>query len=76
MSLFNQKRPDEKVRAEQPNQAVKAAPDRPHAAARRPQRAAAIFTKSYMEPETDDSLSEFEHPAVSKTDLPVLSNQV
>ncbi|XP_077939847.1 uncharacterized protein sycp2 isoform X6 [Gasterosteus aculeatus] len=72
---LSKKRPDEKVRAEQPNQAVKAAPDRPHAAARRPQRAAAIFTKSYMEPETDDSLSEFEHPAVSKTDLPVLSNQ-
>ncbi|KAM8864625.1 uncharacterized protein sycp2 [Spinachia spinachia] len=62
----SQKRPDEKVIVEQPNQVVKAAPVRAHAASRRPQRAAAISTKSYMEPDTDDSLSESEHPAVSK----------
>ncbi|XP_037336951.2 synaptonemal complex protein 2 [Pungitius pungitius] len=63
---LSKKRPEEKVKAEQPKQAVKAAPDRPLAAGRRPQRAAAIATKNYMEPDTDDSLSEFEHPAVSK----------
>ncbi|KAL6119851.1 sycp2l [Pungitius sinensis] len=63
---LSKKRPDEKVKAEQPKQSVKAAPDRPLAAGRRPQRAAAIATKNYMEPDTDDSLSESEHPAVSK----------
>ncbi|XP_068589399.1 synaptonemal complex protein 2 isoform X3 [Cebidichthys violaceus] len=62
------KRPDVKGRVEQPNKAVKPAPapSRPHAAGRRPQRAAAISTKSYVEPDTDDSLSESENPAVSK----------
>ncbi|XP_075950789.1 synaptonemal complex protein 2 [Anarhichas minor] len=62
----NKKRPDVKGRVEQPNKAVKPAPSRPHAAGRRPQRAAAISTKSYVEPDTDDSLSESESPAVSK----------
>ncbi|KAK9515487.1 hypothetical protein VZT92_026131 [Zoarces viviparus] len=62
----NKKRPDVKGRVEQPNKAVKPAPSRPHAAGRRPQRAAAISTKSYVEPDTDDSLSESKSPAVSK----------
>ncbi|XP_024862049.1 synaptonemal complex protein 2 isoform X1 [Kryptolebias marmoratus] len=37
-----------------------AAPSRPQAAGRRPKRAAAASTKSYLEPDTDDSQSETE----------------
>ncbi|XP_071372422.1 synaptonemal complex protein 2 [Centroberyx affinis] len=53
---------------EQPEKTVKpaAAPNRPAAAGRRPQRAAAITTKSYREPDTDDSQSESEQPPASK----------
>ncbi|XP_047187101.1 synaptonemal complex protein 2-like isoform X2 [Scophthalmus maximus] len=43
-----------------------AAPNRPHAAGRRPRRAAATLTKSYREPDTDDSQSESEKPPVTK----------
>ena len=58
--LFNQKKPDVKERVEQPENTGKpaAAQIRPHAAGRRPQRAAATCTKSYKEPETEDSQSE------------------
>ncbi|XP_030588703.1 synaptonemal complex protein 2 isoform X3 [Archocentrus centrarchus] len=44
----------------QPKETVKpaAAPRRPHAAGRRPKRAAATSAKSYKEPDTDDSQSE------------------
>ncbi|XP_073325885.1 synaptonemal complex protein 2 [Pagrus major] len=64
----NKKKPDMKERVEQPKKTVKpaAAPNRPNAANRRPQRAAAITTKSYKEPDTDESQSESEKPPVSK----------
>lgn len=52
-SLFNQKQPA-------------AVANRPHAAVRRPQRAAATSTKSYKEPDTDSTQSESEMPPVSK----------
>lgn len=38
------------------------APNKAHAAGRRPRRAAATSTKSYKEPDTDDSHSESEKP--------------
>ncbi|XP_056279683.1 synaptonemal complex protein 2 [Pseudoliparis swirei] len=65
---LNKKRPEVKGRVEQPNKAVKLAPapKRLHAAGRRSKRTAAISTKSYKEPDTDDSLSELEKPAVPK----------
>ncbi|XP_068454092.1 synaptonemal complex protein 2 isoform X2 [Clinocottus analis] len=63
---LNKKRPDMKGRVEQPNKALKPAPYRPYAAGRRSKRTAAISTKSYREPETDESLSESEKPAVPK----------
>lgn len=71
--LFNQKKPDMKERVEKPKKTVKpAAPNRPHPAGRRPQRAAATSTKSYKEPDTDDSQSESENPPVSKAkDFPI-----
>ncbi|XP_053281245.1 synaptonemal complex protein 2 [Pleuronectes platessa] len=54
-----------KERVEQPKKMVKPAaeaPNRPHAAGRRPRRAAATSTKSYREPDTDDSQSDVEKP--------------
>ncbi|KAM9350340.1 LOW QUALITY PROTEIN: synaptonemal complex protein 2 [Symphorus nematophorus] len=62
------KKPDVRERVEQPEKKVKpaATPSRPHAASRRPQRAAATSTKSYKEPDTEDSQSESEKPPVSK----------
>ncbi|XP_029292237.1 synaptonemal complex protein 2 isoform X3 [Cottoperca gobio] len=56
------KKPDVKERWEQPKKTVEpaAAPNRPHVAGRRPQRTAAISTKSYREADTDDSQSESE----------------
>lgn len=76
VSLFNQKRPEVKGRVEQPNKAVKLAPapKRLHAAGRRSKRTAAISTKSYKEPDTDDSLSELEKPAVPKAKYFTLSH--
>lgn len=72
--LCNQKKPNVKEKAEQPKKTVNpaAAPNRPHAAGRRPQRAAATSTKSYREPDTDDSPSESEKPLVPKAkDFPL-----
>lgn len=43
-----------------------AAPRRPNAANRRPQRAAATTIKCYKDPDTDESQSESEKPPVSK----------
>ncbi|XP_054465353.1 synaptonemal complex protein 2 [Anoplopoma fimbria] len=65
---LNKKRPDVKGRVERTSKVVKpaTAPNRPHAAGRRPQRTAAISRKSYREPDTDDSLSDSEYPLVSK----------
>ncbi|XP_070767245.1 synaptonemal complex protein 2 [Enoplosus armatus] len=62
------KKPDVKERVEVPKKTVKpaASPNRPHAAGRRPQRAAATSTKSYREPDTEDSQSESEKPPVPK----------
>ncbi|XP_053173914.1 synaptonemal complex protein 2 [Scomber japonicus] len=62
------KKPDVKKAVEQPKKTVKpaAAPDRQHAAGRRPQRAAATTSKSYKEPDTDDSQSESEKHLASK----------
>lgn len=75
--LFNQKKPEVKERVEQPNKAVKpaaTAPNRPHAAGRRPQRTAATSTKSYRELDTDDSQSESEElPAPKAKDFPIYS---
>ncbi|TNN87725.1 Synaptonemal complex protein 2 [Liparis tanakae] len=70
------KRPEVKGRVEQPNKAVKLAPapNRLHAAGRRSKRTAAISTKSYKEPDTDDSLSESEKPAVPKAKYFTLSH--
>ncbi|XP_060930612.1 synaptonemal complex protein 2 [Limanda limanda] len=54
-----------KESVEQPKKMVKPAaeaPSRPHAAGRRPKRAAATSTKSYREPDTDDSQSDAEKP--------------
>ncbi|XP_026222650.1 synaptonemal complex protein 2 isoform X2 [Anabas testudineus] len=57
----SKKTPSVKDRVEQQQKTVKAAaPNRPHAAGRRPRRAAATSTKSYKEPDTDDSQSESE----------------
>ncbi|CAJ1085456.1 synaptonemal complex protein 2 isoform X8 [Xyrichtys novacula] len=69
VSLLNQKTPSTKERVEQPKKTVKpaAAPSRPHAAGRRPQRAAVTSVKTYREPDTDDSQSESEKPAAPKT---------
>ncbi|TKS77440.1 Synaptonemal complex protein 2 [Collichthys lucidus] len=55
-------------RVEHPKKTVKpaAAPNRRHAAGRRPQRAAAACAKSYKEPDTDYSQSESDEPPVSK----------
>lgn len=70
--LFNQKKLDSKDRLERPKGRVKAAaaataePSRPPAASRRPQRAAAACSKSYKDPDTDDSQSESEELPVSK----------
>lgn len=60
--LFNQKKPDVKKAVEQPKMTVKpaAAPEEQHAASRRPRRSAATTSKSYREPDTDDSQSESE----------------
>lgn len=72
--LCNQNKPSVKEKVEQPKKTVKpaAAPNRPHAAGRRPQRAAATTTKNYREPDTDDSQSESEKPPVSKAkDFPI-----
>lgn len=68
--MFNQKKPGVKERVEQPKKTVK-----PVAAGRRPQRAAAASTKSYREPDTDDSQSESETPLVpkAKTSLCLMS---
>ncbi|CAB1445715.1 unnamed protein product [Pleuronectes platessa] len=58
----NQKKHNVKERVEQPKKMVKPAaeaPNRPHAAGRRPRRAAATSTKSYREPDTDDSQSDY-----------------
>ncbi|XP_034393537.1 synaptonemal complex protein 2 [Cyclopterus lumpus] len=65
---LNKKRPAVKGRVEQQHKPVKLAPapKRPYAAGRMSQRTAAISTKSYKEPDTDDSLSESEKPAVPK----------
>ncbi|CAK6951244.1 synaptonemal complex protein 2 [Scomber scombrus] len=62
------KKPDVKKAVEQPKKTVKpaAAPDRQHAGGRRPQRAAATTSKSYKEPDTDDSQSESEKHLASK----------
>ncbi|XP_059189388.1 synaptonemal complex protein 2 isoform X2 [Centropristis striata] len=62
------KKPELKGRAEQPNKTVNpaAAPSRPHAAGRRLRRTAATCTKSYREPDTDDSQSESEKSPVPK----------
>ncbi|XP_038579496.1 synaptonemal complex protein 2 isoform X5 [Micropterus salmoides] len=57
----SKKKPGVKERVEQPKKTVK-----PVAAGRRPQRAAAASTKSYREPDTDDSQSESETPLVPK----------
>uniref|UniRef100_A0A4W6C0X2 Synaptonemal complex protein 2 n=1 Tax=Lates calcarifer TaxID=8187 RepID=A0A4W6C0X2_LATCA len=67
----NKKKPSVKLRVEQPKKTVKpaATPNRPHAAGRRPKRAAATFTKSYREPDTDDSQSESERPSGPKNSL-------
>ncbi|KAM9855210.1 uncharacterized protein sycp2 [Aulostomus maculatus] len=64
----NKKLPVLKNTGEQSNKAVKstAAPDRPKAAARRPQRAAATTTKSYRDPDSDDSQSEPQEPPPTK----------
>ncbi|XP_070825464.1 synaptonemal complex protein 2 [Chaetodon trifascialis] len=64
----NKKKLNVKERVEQPKKTVKpaTAPNRPHAEGRRPPRAAAVSTKSYKEPDTDDSQSESEEPPVSK----------
>ncbi|XP_070695015.1 synaptonemal complex protein 2 [Pempheris klunzingeri] len=63
----SKKKPDVKERVEQPKKTVKpAAPNRPQIAGRRPQRAAASSTKSYKEPDTEDSQSESEMAPVSK----------
>ncbi|XP_040915914.1 synaptonemal complex protein 2-like [Toxotes jaculatrix] len=61
-----------KESVEQPKKTVKpaAAANRPHAAGGRPKRAAATSTKSYREPDTDDSQSESERPLVPKYSLP------
>ncbi|XP_027144283.1 synaptonemal complex protein 2 isoform X2 [Larimichthys crocea] len=55
-------------RVEHPKKTLKpaAAPNRRHAAGRRPQRAAAASAKSYKEPDTDYSQSESDEPPVSK----------
>lgn len=60
---------------EHPKKTLKpaAAPNRRHAAGRRPQRAAAASAKSYKEPDTDYSQSESDEPPVSKAnDYPIL----
>ncbi|XP_071331947.1 synaptonemal complex protein 2 isoform X2 [Trachinotus anak] len=62
----NKKKHDVKERVEQPKKTVK--PAAPHAAGRRPKRAAATSTKSYREPDTDDSQSESENCLVPKPD--------
>ncbi|XP_037627909.1 synaptonemal complex protein 2 isoform X8 [Sebastes umbrosus] len=55
------KKPEVEERVEQPKKTAKpAAPNRPHAAGRRPQRTAAISTKCYRDPDTDNSQSESE----------------
>ncbi|XP_037627905.1 synaptonemal complex protein 2 isoform X4 [Sebastes umbrosus] len=57
----NKKKPEVEERVEQPKKTAKpAAPNRPHAAGRRPQRTAAISTKCYRDPDTDNSQSESE----------------
>lgn len=58
------KKPSVKQVLDKPKKMVKpaAAPSRPHAAGKRPKRAAATSTKSYREPDTDDSQSEPENP--------------
>ncbi|XP_051805719.1 synaptonemal complex protein 2 [Acanthochromis polyacanthus] len=63
------KKPDWKTSLDKPKKTVKpaaAAPSRPHAAGKRPRRAAAISTKSYRVPDTDDSQSEPEKPPSPK----------
>ncbi|XP_035513508.1 synaptonemal complex protein 2-like [Morone saxatilis] len=64
----NKKKLDMKERVEQPKKTVgpAAEPHRPHVSGRRPRRAAAISTKSYKEPDSDDSQSESVKPPVSK----------
>ncbi|XP_037627910.1 synaptonemal complex protein 2 isoform X9 [Sebastes umbrosus] len=60
----NKKKPEVKERVEQPKKTVKpaAAPSRRHAAGRRSQRTAVVSTKSYRDPDTDNSQSESEKP--------------
>ncbi|XP_056241980.1 synaptonemal complex protein 2 [Seriola aureovittata] len=66
----NKKKHNVKERVVQPKKTVKpaAAPSRPHAAGGRPKRAVHTSTKSYREPDTDDSQSESATPAVPKPD--------
>ncbi|XP_068162018.1 synaptonemal complex protein 2 [Antennarius striatus] len=57
-----------KKRRRQPKKMeMTAGPTRPHAARRRPQRAAATCTKSYKEQDTDDSQAEPDTPSVPKS---------
>ncbi|XP_030279267.1 synaptonemal complex protein 2 isoform X4 [Sparus aurata] len=64
----NKKKPMETV--EQPKTLKPAAaPRRPNAANRRPQRAAATTIKCYKDPDTDESQSESEKPPVSKSSI-------
>ncbi|XP_023283356.1 synaptonemal complex protein 2 [Seriola lalandi dorsalis] len=67
-----QKKHNVKERVVQPKKTVKpaAAPSRPHAAGGRPKRAVHTSTKSYREPDTDDSQSESATPAVPKQQRP------
>ncbi|XP_069382156.1 synaptonemal complex protein 2 [Paralichthys olivaceus] len=65
----NKQKQNVKARVEQPKKMVKPAaeaPNRPHAAGRRPRRAAATSTKSYREADTDESQSESERPPAPK----------
>lgn len=57
-----------KEKVEPPKKLVKpaAAPSIPHAAIRRPKRAASALTKNYREAESDDSQSESEEPPAPK----------
>ena len=75
MSLLYKKKPHLKKALDQPKNAVDkqqtvksaaAAPGRPHAAGKRPKRAAATSAKSYREPDTDDSQSEAERHSAPK----------
>ncbi|XP_022597535.1 synaptonemal complex protein 2 [Seriola dumerili] len=68
----NKKKHNVKERVVQPKKTVKpaAAPSRPHAAGGRPKRAVHTSTKSYREPDTDDSQSESATPVVPKQQRP------